>query len=298
MNSITLGGSDVTGFFKVNVQRSIANGAWMFGGGAALIALGVVGIAWGARHPGELGAGAGIILCLSVLLGIPLAVRGLIRLRRKPGVYLHGLRMTSDGFEVGDITAPLAAIELMQGSHLARSGLAGSAWKPASSILGDCSLTLALRPAQSVWQRNHYFFDAVLLTTKGELRCGLASAKSRNYMSSHDLGTIQNGNFELLGTRGVVHYSAILPLLERAADVAASSGHVTSCILHILGPSSGSGSGFPAYGAVGALAGSVVDGLGAKRQRAKWAKGKLFDPAFSERLMDFAQRRGWRIAVG
>ncbi len=286
----------VTGFFTAETQTAKSRVGWICSIPVSILVLigGCFVMALGAEDIPIL------IILIMFLLPIVLLIAAIRKMFQKPGAYFTGIRTTSSGFETGRLDATLEDVEP---TETWRKELAGelkmATWNPRKPF-DDHPMAVSVFIKQSRKVKNAYYFDRFILSSGKKILHTIISAKGANEASANNLMAMVEGEFALLGDKMEKPCAELLPALERAADILAaiSPDDPPACTLNIMPKTSDVATNAFMFGLVGGLVSAGIDSSRKRKQEKAFRDGKLFDAAFTDRLMEFIERRGWLITVG
>jgi hypothetical protein len=254
------------------------------------------------RGTGSAPDGLQILIFIALFFILPgaLIVGGLFKMRQKPGVYFEGIRTTPDGFETGSFTVDLESVEPRVSCWWpTKSGkVLTGVWTPQKTITADpLSVVIFLKQSRNV--NDYYFFERYVIASKESVLHQIIGKKSLAETADNNIVAMLNGNFELLGGTGVIPCKSLLPALERIADVlsTAVSGQPPACTLNFVAKTVGLDKVL-LFGVVGVLVAAGIESRRKGKLQKSFTEGRLFDAELTQKLADFAERRGWAITAG
>ena len=297
--------NNFSGLFEIEIQTRVTRIAWIVSipVSLAVLWLGVLGVLDYIQEPGS-GRGPNgmeIVLFLLFFLVLPglFFGAGLRKLFQRPALYFTGIRTTQKGFEVGTLTVDLASVEPKATWRRSKSGrISTGKWTQQLEIVADPLFVIILLKEGRLDKR-HYFFERFVLASSEEVLYQLTGGKSIAETNSNDIVAMLDGNFQLFGGSGVIPCQDLLGPLELTADVlsTAMAGQPPACMLNFVAKTVGLDKVF-LFGVVGAVVAAAIDFQRKSELEASFRDGRLFDADLTQKLADFAERRGWSINAG
>lgn len=297
--------TNFSGFFTIDSQTRATRIAWLV---SIPVCLGVLSLGvYKAldfihnRGKGQAPDGMEILLFILFFLLLPAgyALVGLMKMFQRPGVYFRGIRTTDSGFEAGSLTIDLGSIEPQNTWQHSCSGkiLAGK-WQSEKVVTGE-HLSVVIFVKEDRNSKQHYFFERLVIVSQDSVLYQFTGAKSIAESNCNDIVVMLDGSFQLLGGLGAVPCQSLLEPLERAADVlsAAFPSKPPACTLNFVAKTV-SLDKVMLFGFVGGLVKAAIDTKRKGELQASFRACQLFDSDFTQKLSDFAERRGWTITAG
>lgn len=227
-----------------------------------------------------------------VLFAVGLPAVGLIigfaKIRRKPGIYLRGIRVTDSGIEVGTLTIdPGLAGSAKIWERTDSNTLLDGNWTPGKRIENEgIDILIVLR--RGCENTRLLVFERFVVTSRKAILYQLIG-KNKTETLWHDLVVLANGSFRFLGDSQGVPPHHLFPLLELAADVISTCrpSNPPSCTLKIAS-SSANLNNVLAFGMLGGAVAARVN------HREDFLENNC-DRDFAQSLRKFLKKSGWSL---
>ncbi len=231
-------------------------------------------------------------LALLVFFTMVLPVIGLIigstKVRRKPGVYLRGIRVSSSGIETGTLKMDLDVIGSIDGCERTNfDDFLESDWTRQKTIkTEDINILIELRTECNA--RGGFFFERIDISSKEEVLYQLINSNGVDTLWK-DLVILTNGSIQFLKNNSGIPPNLLFQHLEIMADAISTfrPSHPPSCTLKIVSSS---------ISLNNVLAFGMLGGVVRTRSNSSMDKDhvKIFPDKQFLKLMDtFLEERGW-----